>query len=563
MSQVVPSNAREELAKRDLEQTDIASGAKRLLLIVFAGVIFGVPMIQWASEVRSKEDVVRAAGIARFFPQAKAAWEANRGSGWERMTSANAVVLKSIGDYEDSLERGSFLRKAVLPRFQSLLVKQGAGNEQAYVGRDGWLFYRPSIDLLTGSGFLDPKVLKRRALAGNEWQTPPQPDPRRAIVAFHEVLKARGIDLVLVPTPVKTMIHPEKFAGMPSGRTSPLVNASHEAFVREVRESGVRVFDPSQRLVERAHGNLGIRSTYLATDTHWLPDAMEDVAKALAGFLREEFALSEDLQKYQRHEESVQGMGDIAAMLKLDRPKEKVTIQKVCDAAGKPWETQAESEILLLGDSFSNIFSLEGMGWGKGAGFAEQLSFHLELPIDAIVRNDSAAYATRQILAGELARGKDRLKHKRVVVWQFAARELAIGDWKVIDLPAVPEIAQKKPAPSWGDQPWIATARGSVAQASAIPEEGVPYKDHIRSLYLTDLTITDGAFAEPDAVVFVWDMRERELTPEALLQPGDEVTVRLRPWDEVSATLGRVNRSELDDLELLLATPWWGEVVRN
>ena len=38
----------------------------------------------------------------------------------------------------------------------------GAGNERVYVGRDGWLFYRPDVEYLTGRGFLDPAQIERR-----------------------------------------------------------------------------------------------------------------------------------------------------------------------------------------------------------------------------------------------------------------------------------------------------------------------------------------------------------------------------------------------------------------
>ena len=70
----------------------------------------------------------------------------------------------------------------------------------------------------------------------------------------------------------------------------------------------------------------------------------------------------------------------------------------------------------------------------RSAGFAERLSFHLRRPVDRIARNDAGAYATRQMLAWELTRKPDRLKGKKVVVWEFSARELSIGDWKRLDM---------------------------------------------------------------------------------------------------------------------------------
>jgi alginate O-acetyltransferase complex protein AlgJ len=88
--------------------------------------------------------------------------------------------------------------------------------------------------------------------------------------------------------------------------------------------------------------------------------------------------------------------------------------------------------VLVLGDSFANIYSLESMGWGTSAGLVEHLSHQLERPVDRMVQNAAAAFATREMLARA---GPQRLASKRVVIYQFAVRELAFGDWKRLDLP--------------------------------------------------------------------------------------------------------------------------------
>ena len=44
-----------------------------------------------------------------------------------------------------------------------------------------------------------------------------------------------------------------------------------------------------------------------------------------------------------------------------------------------------------------------------------------------ILRNDAGAFATRELLGQELAQGRDRLEGKRLVIWEFAVRELATG----------------------------------------------------------------------------------------------------------------------------------------
>ena len=124
----------------------------------------------------------------------------------------------------------------------------------------------------------------------------------------------------------------------------------------------------------------------------------------------------------------------LPAGVQLFQP-ETVKIKQVFQADGRPWRPDPQSDVLLLGDSFSNIYSLGGMGWGSGAGFAEHLSLALGRPLDKLVINAGGAYTTRQALARELARGTNRLAGKRLVIYEFAMRELAEGDWKLIRLP--------------------------------------------------------------------------------------------------------------------------------
>jgi alginate O-acetyltransferase complex protein AlgJ len=266
-------------------------------------------------------------------------------------------------------------------------------------------------------------------------------------------------------------------------------------------------------------------------------------------------------------EKEIVARGDIAAMLKLSRsdkffPSEKVTIRQVvtCDAL---WRPSKEADVLLLGDSFSNIFSFEAMGWGESAGFAEHLSVALRRPIDCILRNSDASFATREILSNELARGRDRLGGKKLVIWEFATRELSFGNWKVLDL----KLGEAKPSRfltlKSGEE--IAVS-GTVESISPVPRPGtVPYKDHIEALHLVDMMGADSrdAAAHSQAVVYLWSTRDNVWTFAARLRPGDRIKLRLRPWPDVSAEYEKFNRTELDDPALQLEEPLWGEEVET
>ncbi len=139
---------------------------------------------------------------------------------------------------------------------------------------------------------------------------------------------------------------------------------------------------------------------------------------------------------------AVSRVGDVTDMLGLPEGQtlfapESETIHEVQDPSGAPFEPNEHGTVLLLGDSFTNVFSLEPMGWGTSAGLAAQLARTLDRDVDVIARNDAGAHATRRLLFDALAGGEDRLAGKTVVVWELASRELAVGDFKPIDWSAL------------------------------------------------------------------------------------------------------------------------------
>ena len=166
---------------------------------------------------------------------------------------------------------------------------------------------------------------------------------------------------------------------------------------------------------------------------------MGAVADALARVITNRVSLEPvDDPGYLTEPAEVQNAGDTARMLDLPEqaslfPAETVSLRRILQPDRTPWRSSRTADVLVLGDSFSNIYSLESMGWGTSAGFVEQLSYSLRRPVDRLVQNDQGAFATRAMLA----RAPERLTGKRIVVYQFAERELAFGDWKMINLPVI------------------------------------------------------------------------------------------------------------------------------
>jgi hypothetical protein len=307
----------------------------------------------------------------------------------------------------------------------------------------------------------------------------------------------------------------------------------------------------------------GDAPSYLETDTHWRPETMEFVARRLAALIN--ILAPERGMPFRVTPGKIAGDGDIFTMLKLPVGQtiyhpQKVTIKQVL-AGNALWRPNKEARILLLGDSFCNIFSLQPMGWGESAGFAEHLSLALGCePLDCILRNSDASFATREILSRELAHGRDRLAGKKVVLWEFAVRELTFGNWKLIDM----KIGQPQETHylnlKSGEE---LTVTGTVEAVSPVPLPGsVPYKDHILAMHLADIIGPESSeTASVHALVYMWSMRDNIWTAAARLRTGDRVTVRLRAWADFSERYEKINRTEIDDPTLQLEEPVWGELA--
>ena len=509
---------RREMALKELGTTLVKRNVSIVSLVIFSATLLSVPICQLVSDIQRSEPlhVFRAVSLLPV------------------------PNLTEIKQYEDTLEEESVLADWLLPGVQTILTRVfRIGNEQAYLGRDGWLFYRADVDSLINN--VSSQKTTSAALA--------------AIVDFNRQLAARGINLIVVPTSVKPTIHPEKFSARYRNTNAPIHNPDYAAFIDGLISEGVLVYDPSQLLFEAARQE----AQYLKTDTHWKPEAMERVAQQLSAFITEQVELSPDQSTaYVKTTEDTSNIGDIAKMLKLPEdqmlfPSERVTRHVVQTPSGELWQPDQESEILFLGDSFSNIYSLAGMGWGDSAGFVEHLSAELARPIDKIVINAGGADATRHALVQELNRGNDRLVGKRVLIYQFTTRELFSGDWKLLSIPS--DKARQQSAMSIAEDITV-TATIKAKTEPPVPRT-VPYAECLIALHLENAGTSD---LPEEFVVFLWGMRENQWTDAATFKVEQKVKLRLRPWTAVETEYDSYNRKELEDENTWLLDVYWGEI---
>ena len=550
---------REELAAFNDDNPAKFRSLSFAMVLCFVLLIFSVPLVQTIVDWRSPDQQSMFSSLRSLAAGGKmtdSSAQSLRPTLWQQ----NNRLLARMDSFEEQLEEDSFLRTLLLAPGQRLFLALGYGNEKVYPGRKDWLFYRSDMDYLMGPGFLNQERLQQRRNGGKVWEKSVQPDPVRTILDFQHQLAGRGIQLLLMPTPIKASLHPEHFVA--GSWHPPLQNRSWQTFLEKMQEAGVPVFDPAPilfRLQDRISA-----PAYLRTDTHWRPKAMEEVAGQLAAVVRKTAVLTGRTAQFRRRELSLNNRGDIDAMLRLPEnwelyAKEEVTIHPVLTRAEELWQPSPNAEVLLLGDSFANIYSLAGMGWGEGAGLGEQLGYFLDQPVDVLLQNDAGAFATRELLSAELARGRDRLAGKKVVIWQFASRELSSGDWKNISMTLQERQESDFYVPSGGEAQKVS---GIVAAISSSPQPGsVPYKDNIITLHLVDIRNPATGEEYGQALVYGWGMRNNTLTGLARVRVGEQVELELVDWDAVQAQYSSYRRSTLDDEMLELELPVWGEII--
>ena len=427
----------------EIARTEVRAGAAWLFVVACLLSLLLVPFFQHLPPP-GKESGSGAGPFADFAAAVAsldtvAAEAAGEGTA-RRFLRANRALKQHMDDFERQLEDASAIHERAYPFVQWLLLAHGgAGNETVYPGAGGWLYLRAGFDYLTGPPFLDPGVLRRRQRDAPAWLGPPEPDPRPAILEFHRQLAERGIHLLILPVPTKPMVHPEPLGGrLPDTVDRGLQNPSFGAFRDQLEAAGVTVFDAAGAMI-RARREAGAEQ-FLRADSHWSPEGLDAVARGLAERVR---GLGLDFTGpaaiMRRQARQVEGTGDLERALLLPSwqrlfAPQTVETQWVYAAPGQLWRPDPEAEILLLGDSFTNVYSQTDVGWGRGAGLAEQLSYYLDRPVDRLAINAGGASGSRRRLAEQLVAGRDRLADKKLVVFQFAIRDLAAGDWRVIEL---------------------------------------------------------------------------------------------------------------------------------
>lgn len=477
---------------------------------------------------------------------------------------------EELDGFSRGVDASSVLKRFVQPRLQEALTRWGGfGNEKVAVGQDGQLHYGPGLRYVYGRPFLDPEYLRAKAksMVDKDGLQEAHPDPLPAFRQLAEDCKRLGVRLLLVPAPEKGMIH---------GPGRLLHNRDFERFRAAVTGWGAE-FVAVDALVEDASA-----PWFLRQDTHWTPAFMEHVARAIASRV----GRRPGAPLYQRERQRVESRGDLVGMLQLPAEQtlfgpESVEVETVREMA----PVLDAADVLLLGDSFTNIYSSRSLDWGERAGLGEQLAYHLNAPVQVIARNGAGA-SVRQELRRAAVDG--RMGHVRTLVYEFAERDLYLENWvpvrideirrpapvesrtKPPELPPVPtkepglvppagKLAPPPPGPQAAPVPLPEgglIVRGTILFLSKPMDPGAaPYEDGLLYAKIRVGQVEAGSYAGKEAIVVFHAMEKRKLLRGSRHSIGETVRLRLVKFSDAPAEIQAMQRS--DDTEDFDLTPYF------
>ena len=335
---------------------------------------------------------------------------------------------------------------------------------------DKWLFYRQDVEFLVQPSPLDVRSAKLD-------------NPVKAIERFRDQLKAKGVELLVVITPGKPSIYPERLTGRDENAAG--LQSHGKKILDSLTGAGFNTVDLYTPLLAAKSRDSVEGALYLNDDTHWTPRGAELAADVIAKKVREMVDAGtvkfrgKDTVRYIVADSAADRMGDVGEMSGLNKfgvfkvqqvtghvvsqqnIKErtgKLPMDSTCVVAAKnackkndscftaqsalcerdtvlydttitPFKDDfRKSEILILGDSFSRIYQTDSP---VNAGWIAHFAKNMNARVASIVSDGGASTLVRE----KLARKASVLKGKKLLIWEFVERDLRFGaeGWKNVD----------------------------------------------------------------------------------------------------------------------------------
>lgn len=247
--------------------------------------------------------------------------------------------------FEKKVEDENALVLAVRPRYQLAVwnIFNDPGEKVVLGAGEGrWLFYRQDVEFLVQPSPLDERSAKLD-------------NPVQAILRFRDQLKAKGVELLVVVTPGKPSIYPERLTGSAINTADKAAAGHGKAILDSLARFGLHTVDLYTPLFAAKADDAKLGPLYLNDDTHWTPRGAELAAGEIAKKVREMadagiVDIGEPSMEYVASDSVADRMGDIGEMSGLN----KFNVFKVQQVVGHVVSQQNIIERIGIARSYAN-----------------------------------------------------------------------------------------------------------------------------------------------------------------------------------------------------------------
>ena len=301
-------------------------------------------------------------------------------------------------------------------------VKAMPAKVKALAGQDGFLFYRNGLEYVSGGD------LEKQRKGKN---------PLPIILEFKKELDALGVDFLFIPVPDKLEVYPEKLDPDFKRLDGAIVNPAFRKFLARLCREGVEVVDllPPLLAAKKAPGQA--EPLFQHQDTHWTDRGLRLAAELVSTRIKKYpwyAELSKHAQTFSERETTFSRFGDLQSRLpESEQGKytpETLVAHQVLRADKQPYDDDAESPLVLLGDSFTGVYELTD---AEHAGVSAHIARGVSYPLDLVMSYGGGPNVRQKLLR----RGREALGEKKLVIWMMTARDLYNywEDWEPLSKP--------------------------------------------------------------------------------------------------------------------------------
>ena len=311
----------------------------------------------------------------------------------------HAQWLRTVAPFYETLSEKLELMERVGPSY--------------YIGRNGFGFHPGNVEYLV-TAYPALKLGEEALLKAEHDDFPEFKAALRAvdsIIEFNTTLKSRNIDLLLVLIPGCAHVMTEESAEFGTGMDR-LLFPFHHLLNEHLLRADVEALNIHEAMVDAYR--TGDEPVYLRSDIHWAPHGIQVAAEKIGQRLsRYDFIGEAEGLGRRLVEESLSinfGPGtDFRDEGDADGQPESLEVIGVREVDGSGVESDMDSPVLLMGDSFVESFS------GLSADLASYIAAEIGMPI-ARIAGDAAGPRVPRMLS---MKGENYIRGKRVVILAF------------------------------------------------------------------------------------------------------------------------------------------------